>query len=166
MSYAESKQKLDAIRREYVCAVDMIFRTAIQYIVDYGKCTLQDPSWYRCTIDEIDGKHDDAENEGKILFCTREFEKAIIDCAVALCDVNTYDLLVYIQQEVFLNSNEIDYQRAVNLLKKCTEWIEETHAGLGETYDTLKYIGFSDSDIEMLEFEYILDVVYPDEEEE
>lgn len=165
-NYAESKQKLDEIRSKYCCAGDIIFRTAIQYVVDYGKCTLLDPGWYRGTMDDIDAKHDNAEAEGKCLFCTRAFEKAIIDCAVALCDVNTYDLLVYIQQEVFLSSNGMDYQRAIHLLGKCIEWIDETHASVGEMYDTLRYIGFSDSDIETLEFEYVLDVVYPNEEEE
>lgn len=165
MNYTESKKKLDAIRNKYGCSGEVIFRTALQYVVDYGKCTLQDSCWYRCTMDEIDGRHDNAEAEGKILFCTREFEKTIIDCAVALCDVDTYDLLVYIQKEVFLSSNGIDYQRAIKLLNKCVEWIDETHASVGETYDTLNYVGFSDSDIEMLGFEYILDVVYPDEED-
>lgn len=165
-NYTESKQKLDAIRSKYMCAGDIIFRTAIQYVVDYGKNTLLDKNWYDNAMNEIDAKHDAAEAEGKILWVTRNFEKAIIDCAVAVCDINTYDLLIYIQREVFLSSNGIDYQRMVALLEKCIEWVDETHASVGEAYDTLQYIGFSDSDIEILGFEYILDVVYPDEEEE
>lgn len=70
-NYTESKQKIDAIRREYGCKGDLIVRTAIQNLVDYGKCTLLDPGWYQSTMDEINNRHNHAEKEGKFLFCTR-----------------------------------------------------------------------------------------------
>ena len=165
-NYTESKQKLDTIRSKYMCAGDIIFRTAIQYVVELGQNTFRDEAWYEDQVNAVDERHDAAEAVGKILFMTRNFEKAIMSCASELAQIDTYDLLVYVQKEVFLNSNGVDYRRAINLLGKCIEWIDETHASVREAYDTLMYVGFSDSDIEMLGFEYILDVVYPEEEDE
>ena len=165
MSYVETKQKLDMIRDKYGCAGEIIFRTALQTVVELGQNTFKYDAWYEDQINAIDDRHDAAEAVGKILFMTRNFEKAIFECSRELAQIETYDLLVYIQREVFLSSNGIDYRRMEKLLKKCVEWIEETHASLGETYDTLSYLDFNDSEIKMLGFEYILDVVYPEEEE-
>lgn len=165
MSYTESKQKLDAIRDKYGCSGEIIFRTALQMVVEHGQNVFKDEAWYEDQMNAIDDRHDAAEADGKTLFMTRDFEKAIFECARELAQIETYDLLVYIQREVFLSSNGIDYRRMEKLLKKCIEWIEETHASIGETYDTLDYLGFNDSEIEMLGFEYILDVIYPEEEE-
>ena len=166
MSYAESKQKLDAIRSQYNCSGDIIFRTAIQMVVEFGQNTFKDEAWCEDQLNAIDDKHDAAEAVGKWLIMTRRFEKAIFNCAKELAQIESYDLLLYVQTEVYLGGNNMDYKRMVKLLKKSIEWIEDTHASLGETYDTLQYVGFNDSDIEMLGFEYILDVVYPEEEEE
>ena len=165
-NYTESKQKLDTIRSKYMCAGDIIFCTAIQYVVELGQNTFRDEAWYEDQINAIDERHDAAEAVGKILFMTRSFEKAIMECAMELAQIDTYDLLVYVQKEVFLSSNGVDYKRAINLLSKCIDWIDETHASVGEAYDTLMYIGFGDSDIEMLGYKYILDVIYLEEEEE
>lgn len=165
MNYTESKQKLDTIRDKYGCSGEIIFRTALQMVVEHGQNVFKDEAWYEDQINAIDDRHDAAEAAGKILFMTRDFEKAIFECARELAQIGAYDLLVYIQREVFLSSNGIDYRRMEKLLKKCIEWIEETHASIGETYDILDYLGFNDSEIEMLGFEYILDVIYPEEEE-
>ena len=165
MNYAESKQKLDEIRSRYMCAGDIIFRTAIQYVVEFGTNLFKEEEFFNDNMCEIDNRHERAEADGKTLFMTRDFEKAIFECARELAQIGAYDLLVYIQREVFLSSNGIDYRRMEKLLKKCIEWIEETHASIGETYDTLDYLGFNDSEIETLGFEYILDVIYPEEEE-
>lgn len=136
MNYAESKKKLDAIRQEYNCAGDLIFRTAIQNVVDYGKCTLLDKGWYKCTMDDIDTNHDHAEANGKWLCMTREFEKAIVDCSVALCEVNTYDLLTYIQREVWLGGGEVgepDYQRAMEIIRNSLSYMAGCYGAY--TYD-------------------------------
>lgn len=166
MNYTESKQKLDAIRSKYMCAGDMIFRMAIQYVVELGQNTFRDEAWYEDQLNAIDDRHDAAEAVGKFLFMTRDFEKAIFECARELAHIETYDFLIYIQREAFLSSNGIDYRRMEKLLKQCITWFEETYACLGDVYNMLTDIGFNDSEIEMLGFEHILDVVYPDEEEE
>jgi signal peptidase I len=163
MNYAESKKKLDEIRREYGCKGDIIVRTAIQYVVEYGKNTLLDEKWYKQVTKGIDEKHDEAEKEGKILFCTREFEKALIDCAVALSNVPTYDLLMYIQKEVWLGGDGISYDRAIRLLQNVINYYSE-EMEIADLYAELQCMDFDDNEIVELGFEYILDVFEEEEE--
>ena len=106
MSYVESKKKLDAIRHEYDCKGDIIFRAAIKNVVEFGSCALQDKDWYQWMMDDIDANHARAEAKGDILWPSKELEKAIINCAVAMSEVNTYDFLTYIQREVWLGEQE------------------------------------------------------------
>ena len=77
MNYAESKKKIDKIRQEYGCKGEVLFRTAIQYVVEYGKDLLNDDSWFKGEIISIDAYHDKEEMEGKTLWITRGFEKSI-----------------------------------------------------------------------------------------
>ncbi len=158
-NYAETKKELDRIRDEYGCQGEIIFRTALQYVVEHGQNTFNNDGFVNNQLVLIDVKHDKAEAEGKNLFITREFERAFIECAREIAKVNAYNLLIYIQKEVWLShEGGIDYDRAVKLLKNCMSWIEEDHASLGEMLDTLEYMGFDDDDIEALGFAYILDV--------
>lgn len=157
MNYTESKKQIDKIREEYGCKGDIIFRTAIQDVVEYGKCTLLDKGWYECTMNDIDSNHDAAEKEGKILFCTREFEKAIIDCAVALCDIDTYDLLIYIQKEVWLGGDGISYQRAKELLKNVIAWELVDRCESNFALQELRKMEFDDEELEELGFGWMLE---------
>lgn len=165
MSYAESKKKLDAIRQEYGCKGDILFRTAIQYVVEFGSCTLQDKDWYKWMMDDIDANHDRAEAKGEILWCTREFEKAIIDCAVALSKINTYDFLTYIQREVWLGGGEVgepDYQRTIEIIRNCLCYTADCYGAYSmecaETLDKFRNMGLKDEEIEYFGWEYLFDV--------
>ena len=104
MSYLESKKKLDMIRQKYDCKGDIIFKAAIQSIIEFGTCALQDKEWYEWTMDDIDANHNRAEAKGDITWPTRELEKAIIDCAVEISEINTYDFLLYVQKEVWFGN--------------------------------------------------------------
>ena len=162
-TYIESKKALDKIREDFCCKGDIIFRTAIQYVVEYGRRTFKDYDFVMNQMAEIDGKHDDAEANGKTLFISRDFEKAIIECAEALSKINTYDLLIYIQKELWLGGDGIDYQRAIKIMKGCIAWV------LADTYETdyalqeIREMGFNDNEIEELGFGWMLDA---EEEEE
>lgn len=165
MTYAESKKKIDAIRQEYGCKGEIIFRTALQNVIDYGKCTLLDLNWYGPTMDEIDDRHDHAEANGKWLFMTREFEKAIVDCSVALCDVDTYHLLMYIQKEIWLGGGDVgepDYQRAMEIVRNCLCYIHDSYGAYSsDCYETLqkfREIGLDDIEIEYFGWDYLFDV--------
>ena len=165
-NYAETKKELDKIRSEYCCKGEMIFRTALQYVVEYGQSKFKNNKWVQEQLVLVDGKHDEAGLEGKVLWIGREFEKALIECAAEIAKVDTYNLLVYIQKEVWLsNEGGIDYDRAVKLLKSCMNYVEETHCGLWETYDVLDELGFNDDEIEMLGFDYLFDVRKEEEDD-
>lgn len=165
MSYTESKQKLDAIRQEYGCKGELIFRSAIQNVVEFGSCTLQDKEWYEWTMNDIDGRHDHAEANGKILWCTREFEKAIVDCSVALSEVNTYDFLTYIQREVWLGGGEVgepDYQIAIEIIRNCLCYTADGYGAWNEECSVIlhkfRMMELKDEEIEFFGWEHLFDV--------
>lgn len=164
MSYTEAKKKIDAIRQEYGCKGELIFRTAIQNVVDYGKCTLLDKGWYKCTMDDIDATHNHAQEHGKFLWCTREFEKAIVDCSVALCSIATYHLLIYIQREVWLGNGEVgepDYQRALEIIRNCLCYTADVygayHTTDAERLQKFRELDLTDSEIVYFGWEHLLD---------
>ena len=151
-NYKESKKQLDAIRSKYGCKGDIIFRSPIQNVIEFGSCSLQDKDWYKWTMDDIDSRHDHAEANGKFLWCTRDFEKAIIDCAVELSAVNTYDFLTYIQKEVWLcgDVGEPDYQRAIEIIKSILgteEYYCEYCAGGEKFIDKMGEYGITDDEL-------------------
>ena len=168
MDYITSKKKIDAIRQEYGCKGDIIFKTALQNVIDYGKCTLCDQGWYKCTMQDIDSEHDHAEANGKWLWMTRDFEKAIVDCSVALCDVETYHLLMYIQKEIWLGGEvgEPDYQRAMEIIRNCMCYMADCYGAYKmddeETLEKFRCV-MHDHEIEFFGWEELFDY---DEEEE
>ena len=170
MNYTESKQKLDAIRSEHMCAGDIIFRTAMQMIVDYGRSNFNDDAWYNDAIKGVDERHDSAEATGKILFMTRAFEKSIFECAKKLAQIESYDLLTYIQREIYLGGGEVgepDYQRALQIIKDCLCYLVDCYGSYRideeEALGKLRNIGLKDEEIEYFGWEELL---YYEEEEE
>lgn len=156
-SYTESKKELDKIRSDFACAGDVIFRTASQCVVECGQETFRDNEWVVKQMAEIDGKHDEADRQGKILWISRDFEKGIIECGEALAKVNTYDLISYMQREMWFSGDVISYQRAIELLKKCLYDIEQREGCEDKLfYQSLDDIGFYDSEIKELGFGYLL----------
>ena len=165
-TYENTKKELDFIRYSYSCKGEIIFRTALQYIIEWGQGTFNDNGWVENQLVLIDLKHDTAEAEGKTLWIGREFERAIIECAREIAKVEAYSLLVYIQKEVWLsNEGGIDYDRAVQLLKRCMNWIAEDKYELACTLNAFEDIGFDDDEIEMLGSGYILDIREDEEDD-
>ena len=171
-NYKESKKQLDVIKRKYCCKGDIIFRSAIQIVVEYGQCTILDKDWYKDTLDDINAKHDNADREGKWLFMTRDFEISIFECAKELSEINSYDLLIYIQKEVWLGGGEVgepDYQRAIEIIKgilSTEEYYCEYCAG-GESFvDKLEEFGLDDSEICFFGYEKYLNGYEENEEDE
>ena len=153
------KKELDNIRHMYSCKGEIIFRTALQYIVEYGQSKFNDYLWAESQLALVDEKHDEAEAEGKHLWLSREFEKAIIECAIEIAKVEPYSMLVYIQKEVWLsNEGGIDYERAVKLLKNCMEWFADDCCGCAETLEKFELLDFDDSEIEAMGYGYMFDV--------
>ena len=158
-NYAETKKELDRIRDKYGCKGEVLFRSAIQCVLDYGMSDMLDDWCYQHRIDEVNERHDEAEAEGKTLWITREFELAILECAREIAEVEAYDFLVYIQKEVWLsNDGGMDYQRAIDLLRKCMAEIEQVYdCDNNQVLDTFQYIGFDDEEIEELGYKYLFE---------
>lgn len=159
-TYTETKKQLDAIRNKYSCAGDIILKTALQALIESGAEQFMDDNWFKVAMRSVDIRHDKAEAEGKCLFMTRDFEKAIYECARELAQVNTYNLLTYIQQEVWLDGSEVgkpDYQRAIQLIKNFMNVIEDKHYERMYTLEDFYEVGLRDHEIEYFGYDYLLD---------
>lgn len=162
-NYTESKKQLDTIRSKYNCAGDVIFRTAIQMVVEYGQNTFKDDAWFEDQMNAIDDRHDAAESVGKFLFMTRDFEKVICECAKEIAEVEPYECLMYIQKEVWLGGDGISYHRAIELLKGCLDYCGNNTYEIMYTLEMAEEMGFTEDEIEELGYGYMLG---EDEEEE
>lgn len=157
----ETKKKIDEVRSKYVCAGDAIFRSAINVLFNLGKDECADEEWVGESMYDINKRYEENSNH---LIMSKEFEKAIIECAHDLAVFRTTDLLQYIQTEVYFGSNEISYKRAIELLKNCIEYC------IANTYETefaLKYardMGFHSEEIKKLGYEYLFDTEEEEEE--
>ena len=165
MNYTETKKKLDEIRSKYNCAGDIIFRTAIQYIVEHGQYNFRNEAWFNDCIEHVDKRHDLADSQGKILFMTRDFEKALLECAKELADISAYNLLTYIQQEVWLDGSEVgkpDYQRAIQIIRNCLCYTSDCYGAYAEDcYETLvkfRQMDLNDDEIAYFGWEHLFDV--------
>jgi hypothetical protein len=157
MNYKESKMMLNKIRDDYACKGEVLFRAALQYVVECGYHLLENPLWVNQQLINIDANHDEAEKEGKILFIARDFEKAIVECAAEIAKVPSMDVLRYVQKEVWLSGEGIDYRSAIELLKKCMQWLDEDIALVGDTLEAFYQIGFTDEEIELLGYGWLFE---------
>ena len=169
MNYEESKKKLDDIRHEYGCKGDVIFRTAVQYIVEHGQYNFRNQKWFNSCIANVDIKHDLAERDGKHLWVGRDFEKALLECAKELADINAYDLVTYIQKEVWFGNGDVgepDYKRAMEIIRNCLCYSADCYGAYSldckETLDKFREMSLTDEEIAYFGWEYLFDV----EEEE
>ena len=157
-NYVESKKVLDKIASKYSCKGDIIMRTAAQYIVEYGQYMFNDEDFIKDQIQQIEDKHRIAEEEGKHLWVTKDFELAIFNCARELAEVNSYDLIIYMQKEIYWsNEGGLDYKRAVQLLKSSLEYLENyNNCNNKENYEAFQDIGLEDNEIEEFGFGYLI----------
>lgn len=165
MDYKVAKVELDKIRAKYSSAGDVLFRVALQYVIDCGRQVFEDDDWVKEQLDIIDRKHEAFEREKKMAFVSREFEKASIECAQEIAKVDAYNLLIYIQKEVWLGGEGIDHKRAVRLLKWSLEYIENDNGcNNTDTYEAFECIGLTDDEIRKLNFGYLIPEIEEDEE--
>lgn len=139
----ETKKQIDAIRHKYASAGDIIFKSAILYLFEYGVVNAQweDPN--------------EAVAEHPELF----YVKGIYECAIEISYISGVSLLEYIQTaDLFYNGNTIPYQRLSQIAATFLSRIDMDNADRSTTYETLS--GFlTDREIKMLGGEYILDAV-------
>ena len=172
MKYEENKKILDRVRQKYGCKGDIIFRTALQYIVEHGQYNFRNEKWYNSCIEQVDSKHDLAEKDGKILWIGRDFEKALLECARELADIDAYDLLTYVQHDVWLGGEEIgqpDYKRALQIIRNCMCYVADCY-GVYNTSDEERLEKFhemdlTDDEIAYFGWEHLLDTEEENDEE-
>ena len=89
---------------------------------------------------------------------TKDFELAIFNYARELAEVDSYDLIIYMQKEMYWsNEGGLDYKRAIHLLEECMGWIDVYGTGEGYSFkEALDDLGFDEDEIEELGFEYAL----------
>lgn len=156
-NYTESKKQLNAIRSEYSTAGDVLFRTAIQMLVEQGQENFKDEEWYAAAVKSINDRHDEVEREGKIAIIGRRFELNILECAKKLAEIEIYNLLIYVQREVYWSNEGIDYQRAIELLKGCMGLIMGDRELDYVRDDFLDEIGFEEDELDELGYGFLVD---------
>ena len=135
-----------------------MFRMAISHLMDVGIRHLTEENVEE-TCKEI-MQHDDSK-----AFMTNEFSCNLVRMAYELAQVPHTDLLVYIQRDVVYDvfDGGMSYERIMQLLKKCLDWIEEDHL---ETLDIFEHLGLEDGEIESLGFAYLLDLREDEEDDD
>lgn len=143
-NYIESKKKLDAIRSKYSSTGDIIFRSAIDTLIDIGKVNCCNELTYDGILSGVDN----------------ELDRTVLKCAHDLADINTTDLLVYVQKELYLsNDGGMSYQTMARKLSDCIEWIIGD-ADCSDAVKDLKYgVGFSENELRSLGYDYLFDVI-------
>ena len=171
MKYKEHKKLLDEIRQKYNCKGDVIFRTAIQYIVQHGQLNFRNEKWFNSCIDQVDREHDRADKDGKILWIGRDFEKALLECAREVAQIEPYDLLIYIQREVWLGGGEVgepDYQRALQIIRNCLCDMDYHFGSYGSdsmaTLQKFRDVELTDDEIAYFGWEYLFDTENDEED--
>ena len=143
-NYTESKKELDTIRSKYSSAGDIIFRSAIDTLIDIGKVNCCNELTYDGILSGVDN----------------ELDRTVLKCAHDLADINTTDLLVYVQKELYLsNDGGMSYQTMARRLSDCIEWIIGD-ADCSDAVKDLKYgVGFSENELRSLGYDYLFDVI-------
>ena len=156
MGYKDSKIMLNKIRDDYGCKGGIVFKAALQTLIQGGVDNFNSNLQYGTWLTEINDRHNKAELDGKILFCTREFEIAILECAREIAKVPIMDMLQYVQKEVWLSGEGIDYQRAIELLKSCIDWVTDDTDNKA-IVTNLNLLDFRDDEIEDLGYGWLFE---------
>ena len=95
------------------------------------------------------------------------FEHSIgtAECAKELAEINAYDLLTYIQREVWLGGGEVgepDYQRAIQIIRNCLCYTCNCYGAyredVSETLRQFREMELTDDEIAYFGWEYLFDV--------
>ena len=156
-NYTEAKKYIEKLRSEYCCKGDLIFRCAVQNVIEYGVVPLTQNLAVEDWLSDIDRRHDEAEANGKILWIGRDFEKAMAECTFKLAKVGSMNLMMYIQREVWHQDHcgEISYDRAIELLKDFISYGLDYDDPSDELLNNLYDIGLDEDEIRELGFGYL-----------
>lgn len=154
MKYAESKNKLDELRQTN----EVIFRMAISHLLDVGARLLTEDN-IKTACEEM-MQEDDSKS-----FMTNEFKCDLVRMSGELSKIDRIHLLVYISREVYfdIDDNHISYQRAIQMLQHCIDWIISETDEEDAYNDLSSGIGFDDEEIEMLGYGCLVPPYIPED---
>ena len=159
MNYNDSVKTLQAIRTEYLYKGELIFKCAIQNVVECGTQNLT-KEYLEQWLKKIDARHDQVEANGKIPLTTRKFDKDVAECTVKIAEIPPIDFLMYVQREVWLYNpckyepGEISYTRAIDLLFNVVDYaLQDMETDIAK--EDLEYMGFEDDELCFLGYEEI-----------
>ena len=143
--YTESKKILDQIRSKN----EVMFRMAISHLMDVGIRNLTEENILE-TCKDIKLRDDSKA------FMTNDYMCDLVMMSGEIAKVPHIDLLIYVQREVEygVNDGALTYKRAMRILIKCLDWIEDDNL---DTLDTFECLGLDDEEIEYLGYGYLLD---------
>ena len=159
MNYTEAKNYIEKLRSEYNCKGDLIFRCAVQNVVEYGVTPLTLNLAVEDWLCQIDREHDEAEVNGKNLWMSRDFEKAIAECTFKLAKVGSMNLMMYIERTIWHSDgcNEISYERAIEIIKDILIYKTDYDLSNKELLDEFYDVGLNDGEIVTLGLGYLLE---------
>lgn len=154
MTYAESKKKIEEIRHTN----EAVFRMAISHLMDVGIRHLTEENIEHTCAKMM--QEDDSKS-----FMTNEFKCELVRMAGELAKIDHIHLLVYISREMYfdVDDNHISYQRAIQMVKQCIDWIASEVEIVDAYNDLTSGIGLSEEELDDLGYAYLIDVI---EEEE
>lgn len=158
MNYTEAKIYIEKLRSEYCCKGDLIFRCAVQNVVEYGVVPLTINLAVEDWIYDIDRRHDEAEAAGKVLWIGRDFEKAMAECTFKLAKVGSMNLMMYIEREMWHQDhcNEISYEKAIKMICDLIVDIRERSYDNKGACEALYDIGIEEEDLIELGFNWLI----------
>ena len=148
---------LNKIRDDYGCKGEIVFRSALLDVVQYGVDTFADDWSCQHILDSINERHDKAEAEGKWLYTTRNFDISLLECAKEIAKVPVMDLLQYVQKEVWLSGEGIDYQRMKHIATVSIDWITSNDIDSEAILNHLRMLDLTDDEIVEFGYEWVLD---------
>ena len=110
---------INKIKQKYDCKGELIFRSALYLLLDYGKERCGNVDWVNDNKELTHQNHKEAKDQNKHLIISERLENAIIDCAYELAQFGNWELMEYIQTEMQ------------------TDWQTPTYKKLGEQ---IKYL--------------------------
>lgn len=156
--------KMTKIRQKYGCKGDVLLNMAIQILMEAGTESLKDEDYMRGVMNHVNAMHDKAEQQGKRLYISREFEVALWECAAELATLELSEILAYIQTEMcWFATSAMSYQRARELLNSCVDEYMEGY--YEDCLDALERMGFHDEEIEQVGYGYLLEMEEEDDED-
>lgn len=152
MNYAESKQKLDELRRKN----EVLFRMAISHLMDVGIRHLTEDNVEKTCAEIM--KEDDGH-----AFMSNGFQCELVKLAGELAKVDHIHLLNYISKEIYYSAGDDSpsYNRAMEIVRDCLCYVADCYGSYRldeeEALGKFRNIGLTDEEIEYFGWSELLD---------